>query len=32
VPMSDSPWGSYFGMTKDKFGIRWMISYDAPKK
>src|SRR5579872_3807959 len=28
VPMSDSPWGSYFGMSKDKFGIRWMVSYD----
>jgi PhnB protein len=31
VPMSDSPWGSYFGMSKDKFGIRWMVSYDQPK-
>jgi PhnB protein len=24
-------WGSYFGMTIDKFGIQWMISYD-PKQ
>jgi PhnB protein len=31
VPMSDAPWGSYFGMSKDKFGIRWMVSYDTPK-
>ena len=31
MPMSDSPWGSYFGMSQDKFGIKWMISYDAPK-
>jgi PhnB protein len=21
-------WGSYFGMLTDKFGIRWMVSYD----
>ena len=25
VPMSDSPWGSYFGMFRDKFGIEWVI-------
>ncbi len=31
VPMSDAPWGSYFGMTKDKFGIRWMVNFDTPK-
>ena len=31
VPMSDAPWGAYFGMTKDKFGIRWMVNFDAPK-
>ena len=31
MPMGDAPWGSYFGMSKDKFGIRWMVSYDAPK-
>ena len=31
MPMSDSPWGSYFGMSQDKFGIKWMVSYDAPK-
>lgn len=24
-PMSDSPWGSYFGMFRDKYGIEWMI-------
>ena len=27
-PMSDSPWGSYFGMFRDKFGIEWMIDFD----
>ena len=31
MPMSDSPWGSYFGMSEDKFGIKWMVSYDTPK-
>lgn len=25
MPMSDSPWGSYFGMFRDKYGIEWMI-------
>jgi len=28
VPISDSPWGSYFGMFRDKFGIEWMIDFD----
>lgn len=24
-PMGTSPWGTYFGMFRDKFGIEWMI-------
>jgi PhnB protein len=28
MPISDSPWGSYFGMFRDKFGIEWMIDFD----
>ncbi len=28
VPIADSPWGSYFGMLRDKFGIEWMVDYD----
>ena len=28
VPISDSSWGSYFGLFKDKFGIQWMIEFD----
>jgi len=28
MPMGDSPWGSYFGMFRDKFGIEWMIDFD----
>lgn len=27
VPMADSPWGSYFGMFRDKYGIEWMIDF-----
>jgi PhnB protein len=27
VPMSDSPWGTYFGMFRDKYGIEWMIEF-----
>jgi len=29
MPMEDSPWGSYFGMFRDKYGIEWMVEYDA---
>lgn len=25
MPMAESPWGSYFGMFTDKYGIQWMI-------
>jgi PhnB protein len=32
MPMEDSPWGSYFGMFRDKFGIEWMIDYDPKYK
>jgi len=28
VPISDSPWGSYFGMFRDKFGIEWMVDFN----
>jgi PhnB protein len=28
VPIEDSPWGSYFGMFRDKYGIEWMIDYN----
>ena len=26
-PIGDSPWGSYFGCFRDKYGIEWMIDY-----
>ncbi len=32
VPISDSPWGSYFGMFRDKFGIEWMVDFDTNYK
>jgi len=28
MPIADSPWGSYFGLFKDKFGIKWMVDFD----
>lgn len=27
VPISDSPWGSYFGMFRDKYGIEWTVEF-----
>ncbi len=29
MPMTDMFWGDYFGSFTDKFGICWMISYNA---
>lgn len=29
MPIDDSPWGSYFGMFRDKYGIEWMVEYDG---
>ena len=31
MPIADSPWGSYFGMFRDKYGIEWMVDF-TPKK
>jgi PhnB protein len=28
MPIADSPWGSYFGMFRDRFGIEWMVDFD----
>jgi PhnB protein len=28
-PLSESPWGSYFGSFRDKYGIEWMIDFDT---
>jgi len=29
MPITDSPWGSYFGMFRDKYGIEWMVEFDV---
>lgn len=26
-PMADMPWGAYWGVTLDRYGIRWMINH-----
>jgi PhnB protein len=31
MPIGDSPWGTYFGMFRDKYGIEWMVDFDAKK-
>ncbi|UUC43938.1 VOC family protein [Flavobacterium cerinum] len=28
MPISDSPWGSYFAMFRDQYGIEWIIEFD----
>lgn len=30
-PMGDSPWGSYAGMFRDKYGIEWMVEFSPGK-
>jgi PhnB protein len=32
APMGDSPWGTYFGMFRDKYGIEWIIEFNPNKK
>lgn len=27
MPITDSPWGSYFGMFRDKYVIEWMVDF-----
>jgi PhnB protein len=29
MPIGESPWGSYFAMFRDKYGIEWMVEYAA---
>jgi len=28
IPIADSPWGSYFGMFADQFGVQWTVDFD----
>jgi len=32
MPIGDSPWGSYFGMFRDKYGIEWTVDFDPKYK
>ena len=32
MPISESPWVSYFGMFRDKYGIEWMVDFDSNSK
>ena len=29
MPLNNTFWGDYFGMLTDKFGVAWMMSYNA---
>jgi len=29
MPIGESPWGTYFAMFRDKYGIEWMLEFDA---
>jgi PhnB protein len=31
MPIADGPWGNYFGMFADQFGVQWMVDFD-PKQ
>jgi len=28
-PIGDSPWGTYAGMFRDKYGIEWIVDFDS---
>ncbi len=32
MPIADSPWGSYFGMFRDKYGVEWMVDFDSNRE
>ena len=32
MPLDESPWGTYFAMLRDKYGIEWTVEYDTAKK
>jgi PhnB protein len=32
MPLSDSPWGTYFAMFRDKFGIEWTVEFDQKEE
>ena len=32
IPIAGNPGGSYFGMFRDKYGIEWIVDFDAKQK
>lgn len=32
MPLEKAFWGAYFGMLTDKFGVKWMVSYDLSRQ
>ena len=32
MPIGESPWGSYFAMFRDKYGIEWMVESESNAK
>jgi PhnB protein len=30
MPLGNAPWGPYFGMCVDRFGVQWMVSLPGP--
>lgn len=31
MPMAESPWDTYFGMLRDKYGIEWTVEFNSTK-
>jgi PhnB protein len=31
-PMADMPWGAYWGVVLDRYGIRWMVNYPTERE
>jgi len=29
--MGDTFWGAYFGYLTDRFGVQWMVNFEAPQ-
>jgi PhnB protein len=29
MPMDNSPWGTYFSMFRDKYGIEWTVEFNS---
>lgn len=30
MALANAPWGAYFGMCEDRFGVKWMVSLPTP--